>query len=47
MREVISFWFRLGVSACMMALPRERPFTRWAAQSAGISLTGTPQSFSV
>ena len=23
-----------------MALPSDRPFTRWAAQSAGISLTG-------
>ncbi len=34
-----------GVAAT--ALPRSRFFTRWAAQSAGISLTGTPQTFSV
>ena len=47
MSEVISFWFRLGMSAFTIALPSDSPLTRCAAQSAGISLTGTPQSFSV
>src|SRR5579862_8406251 len=31
MSEVISFWFRLGVSAFTIALPSESPLTRWAA----------------
>ena len=43
----MSVCFRLGVRALMMALPRDRPFTRCAAQSAGMSFTGTPQTFSV
>ena len=43
----MSFWLRLGRRAFSTALPRSRFFTRWAAQSAGISLTGTPQTFSV
>ena len=47
MSEVMSFWFRFGLRALTMALPSDRPLTRCAAQSAGISLTGTPQSFSV
>ena len=47
MRLVISFWFRFGASAFSTALPRSRFFTRWAAQSAGMSLTGTPQTRSV
>jgi hypothetical protein len=45
--EVISFWFRFGMRALTMALPSDSSFTRWAAQSAGIELTGTPQTFSV
>ena len=47
MSEVMSFWFRFGSSAFTIALPSDRFLTRWAAQSAGISLTGTPQTFSV
>src|SRR5712691_9151174 len=47
MSDVMSFWFRFGIRALTMALPSERPFTRWAAQSAGISLTAMPQTFSV
>ena len=47
MSEVMSFWFRFGSSALTMALPSDRSLTRWAAQSAGISLTGTPHTFSV
>ena len=47
MREVISFWLRFGARALTIALPSERPLTRCAAQSAGMSATGTPQSFSV
>ena len=31
----------------MIALPSESSLTRWAAQSAGIELTGTPHTFSV
>ncbi len=45
--EVMSFWFRLGMRALKMALPSDSPFTRCAAQSAGISDTGTPHTFSV
>ncbi len=45
--EVIFFWLRLGETALTMAFASDRLFTRWAAQSAGISLTGTPQTFSV
>ena len=47
MRLVISFWFRLGRSAFITALNSDRFLMRWAAQSAGISLAGTPQTFSV
>ena len=47
MRVVISVWLRLGMRAFTIALPRSRFFTRWAAQSAGISETGTPHTFSV
>ena len=47
MSEVMSFWLRLGVSEFTIALPRDRPLTRCAAQSAGIWLTGMPHTFSV
>jgi len=47
MRLVISFWLRRGSREFVIALPSESAFTRWAAQSAGIWLTGTPQTFSV
>jgi len=47
MSDVMSFWFRFGSTALTMALPSVRPFTRCAAQSAGMSETGTPHSFSV
>ena len=47
MSVVISVWLRLGRIAFSTALPRSRFLTRWAAQSAGISDTGTPQTFSV
>jgi hypothetical protein len=47
MREVMSFWFRFGSTALIIALDSDRLFTRCAAQSDGISLTWTPQSFSV
>ena len=44
---VISVWPRLGRMALMIALRRSRFLIRWAAQSAGMSETGTPQTFSV
>ena len=44
---VMSVWLRFGRSAFMTALHRTRFLTRCAAQSAGISVTGTPQTFSV
>ena len=47
MSVVISVWPRLGMMALTTALPRSRFLTRWAAQSAGMSATGTPQTFSV
>ena len=47
MRLVICCWLRFGVRALSTALPRSRFLIRWAAQSEGISLTGTPQTFSV
>ena len=47
MRVVISVCPRLGRMALMTALRRSRFFTRWAAQSAGMSETGTPHTFSV
>ena len=47
MSVVISVWPRLGRMEFIRALRRSRFFTRWAAQSAGISETGTPQTFSV
>ena len=47
MRVVMSVWPRLGRTALITALRRSRFLTRWAAQSAGISDTGTPQTFSV
>ena len=47
MRVVISVWLRLGRMAFMTALRRSRFLTRCAAQSAGISATGTPHTFSV
>jgi hypothetical protein len=45
--DVMSFWFRLGMSALMTALESERFLMRCAAKSAGSLLTGTPQSFSL
>ena len=47
MRVVMSVWPRLGRMALTTALRRSRFFTRWAAQSAGMSDTGTPHTFSV
>ena len=47
MRVVISVCPRLGRIAFSTALRRSRFFTRWAAQSAGMSATGTPHTFSV
>ena len=47
MRLAISFWFRLGRRALSTALKSERFLMRWAAQSAGISSAGMPQTFSV
>ena len=47
MRVVISVWLRLGRMALTTALRRSRFLTRCAAQSAGISETGTPHTFSV
>ena len=46
-RVVISVWPRLGSMALSTALRRSRFLTRWAAQSAGMSATGTPHTFSV
>src|SRR5579864_2955181 len=45
--DVIAFWLRRGTTALTIALPSDRLLTRWAAQSAGISLTGMPHTFSV
>src|SRR5687767_12825295 len=47
MREVISFWFRFGVSALITAPVNDRFLIRWAAKSAGSWSTGTPHSFSL
>ncbi len=47
MRVVMSVWPLLGKMALSTALLRSRFLTRWAAQSAGISATGTPHTFSV
>ena len=47
MRLVISFWFRLGRMALVTAFISDRFLMRWAAQSAWISVAGTPHSFSV
>ena len=47
MRVVISVWLRLGRMALMTALRRSRFLMRWAAQSAGICETSTPQTRSV
>ena len=47
MSVVMSVWPRLGRMALITALRRSRFLTRWAAQSAGMSDTGTPQTFSV
>ena len=47
MRDVMLFWLRLGRRALKMALVSDRFLTRWAAQSAGISEGGCPQTFSV
>jgi hypothetical protein len=46
-REVMSFWLRFGRMALTTAEARDRFFTRWAAQSAGISAGGWPHTFSV
>ena len=47
MSVVISVWPRLGRIEFIRALRRSRFLTRCAAQSAGISETGTPHTFSV
>ena len=47
MSEVMSVCLRLGSSELMTALPSDRFLIRCAAQSAGISLAGTPHTFSV
>ena len=47
MRLVMSFWFRLGRTALITALTSDRFLMRWAAQSAWISVAGTPHTFSV
>ena len=47
MRVVMSVWLRLGRMALITALRRSRFLIRWAAQSAGMSATGTPHTFSV
>ena len=47
MRVVMSVCPRLGRMALTTALRRSRFLTRWAAQSAGMSETGTPHTFSV
>ena len=47
MRLVISFWFRLGRTALVIAFISDRFLMRWAAQSAWIDVAGTPHSFSV
>src|SRR5579884_2343069 len=46
-REVIAFWLWRGSTAFHTALARERFLIRWAAQSAWISVAGTPHTFSV
>ena len=40
-------FFFLGNSAAMIAVDRESPLIRWAAQSAEISLQLMPHTFSV
>ncbi len=47
MREVMSFWLRFGRRAFMTAFHSDRFLIRCAAQSAWISVAGTPQTFSV
>ncbi len=47
MRLAISFWLRLGSSALSTALSSDRFLIRCAAQSAWISVAGTPHTFSV
>ena len=47
MRVVMSVWPCLGRMELSTALRRSRFLTRCAAQSAGISDTGTPHTFSV
>ena len=47
MRVVMSVWLRFGRMALITALRRSRFLIRCAAQSAGMSETGTPQTFSV
>ena len=47
MRLVMSFWLRFGRMAFKPALDSERFLMRWAAQSALISVAGTPHTFSV
>ena len=47
MREVMSFWLRFGRTAFMTALNSDRFLIRCAAQSAWISVAGTPHTFSV
>ena len=43
----MSFWLRFGRMAFTTALDSERFLMRWAAQSALISVAGTPHTFSV
>ena len=43
----MSFWLRLGRMALMTAFTSDRFLMRWAAQSAWISVAGTPHTFSV
>ena len=46
-RDVMSFWLRRGRIALMIALSSDRFLMRCAAQSAWISVAGTPHTFSV
>ncbi len=43
----MSFWFRFGMTAFMMAFINDRFLIRCAAQSASIVFAGTPHTFSV
>src|SRR5687768_2652262 len=47
MSEAMSFWLRFGSRAFMTALASDRFLMRCAAQSAWISVAGTPHTFSV